>query len=320
MSEGFAEGILSGAGAVDGAVREIASVVTDNPMRAKMAQAGADTGMSIGKSIGQAIVDGIADKATDIAGVAQSAVDDALRNLQFGGNQQAIGRNSAIASLFAGMFGSSSKLQPFASTGGFGSALAAGNVTDARQSFLSGFDSNASTIFQVNQKKLADLNAQERQQYGGNIFSLAGSDVFGSANLKSITSVFDSIIGFGDELIKQGNPIDDVLAQVKAQTDDFIKLAANLGFNEEQLRALADSLGLSETSLQGFIDQVNSLNSGLSQAPTPKAADTTTTTTDTTPAEPTSLNRPIYIYLPTGDPEANALAVANQLAYASRLP
>ena len=321
VSEGLADGILSGADAVDSAMGEVASIVTDNPMRGKMVEAGADVGTSIGKSIGQAIVDGIADKATDIAGVAQSAVDDALRNLQFGGNQQAIGRNSAIASLFAGMFGSSSKLQPFAGTGGFGSALAAGNVTDARQSFLSGFDSNASTIFQVNQKKLADLNAQERQQYGGNIFSLTGSDVFGSANLKSITSVFDSIIGFGDELIKQGNPIDEVLAQVKAQTDDFIKLAANLGFNEEQLRALADSLGLSETSLQGFIDQVNSLNSGLSQAPTPKAEDTTTTTTtDTTPAEPTSLNRPIYIYLPTGDPEANALAVANQLAYASRLP
>ena len=107
---------------------------------------------------------------------------------------------------------------------------------------------------------------------------------------------------------------------MKAQTADFIKLASNLGFNEDQLRALAEALGLSETGLEQFVDQVNKLNAGLTQAPTPK--DTKDTTTDTPIPDPTSLPTPIinYIYLPTGDPAANALAVSNQQASAARRP
>lgn len=337
VGEGLADGIDNSGALVSSAVgrlgrnlvKGIGTIVTDNPMRGRIIGSLADTvgevavvGLKIGNSIGQAIVDGLADKVSDIGGVARSAVDDALGALAFGGDKTKQGSNAAISQLFAGMLGSGSDVSPFRNSNA-GWNLAGADLTDARNSFLSGFDSNVSTIFSVNQKKLAELNAIERQQYGQNIFSLQGQDYFGASNLKSITSVFDSIVEVGAQLISQGQPLDAVLATVKDQTSQFITLASNLGFNADELTRLAQSLGLSDEALAQFLSTVDEINAGLKNPPTPKdtkdaedAEDTTTTVAnEMLPRQITN-----YIVVPYGDPNAIALTVANQQAYDMRLP
>ena len=337
VAQGLANGIDASVDLVEGAAERLAhgvvaavQPITDNPMRGHVIIAAVNdvvekpqpsTWAPVGAAIGQAIVDGIDSKADDIAGAASSAAQQAIDKMRFGGDQVKQGTLAGLSTLFQGVTGSDSVGIRGLST--LVGADTLGSITSATDSFLSGFDSNVSRIFEVNAKKLSDLTAADRQVYGTNVFSLDASTTFGASNVSAISGVLDNIASFADDLIRQGTPLETVAATIHNQVEDFVKLATNLGFSEDQIRALVDALGLSDAAVQDFIKSSTDLTTSLQNPPTPKDDNSS----DSSGSGPNNelagnLQRPVinYIYLPTGDPAANALAVSNRQAYDARIP
>lgn len=334
VAQGLANGIDASVDLVEGAAERLAhgvvaavQPITDNPMRGHVIIAAVNdvvekpqpsTWAPVGAAIGQAIVDGIDSKADDIAGAASSAAQQAIDKMRFGGDQVKQGTLAGLSTLFQGVTGSDSVGIRGLST--LVGADTLGSITSATDSFLSGFDSNVSRIFEVNAKKLSDLTAADRQVYGTNVFSLDASTTFGASNVSAISGVLDNIASFADDLIRQGTPLETVAATIHNQVEDFVKLATNLGFSEDQIRALVDALGLSDAAVQDFIKSSTDLTTSLQNPPTPKEEEKKAE--DPAVAPLGNLPRTItnYIVVPYGDPNAIALTVSNQQAYDARIP
>lgn len=310
ISQGLALGIREGSAVVSQAANQLA-------LSAMAGTAGTtSTGYEFGKDIGQAIADGLADSEADISNVISTAVTNSLQKIGQLGDPLKNATASAAAQLFGGLTGSD-KVIAGGNAGGIAGAQA--DVTQGLQGFLSTFDSNVSQIFEVNAKKLKDLTAAEREIAGTSVFSLDASTVFGASNVSALTTSLDAIAEFGETLIAQGVPLDQVSAKLQAYVDDLVTTATNLGFNQDELLALIATLGLSDEAIAAFIDQVNSLGTTASTAtPTPKPGDET----DATTVDPVRF-KPVQnfiINLPDGDPQAVALAVANAQAAAALIP
>lgn len=315
-SEGLAIGISSGRSVIAQAAAQAAMSAVGGVANASaglLAKA-KDTGLTIGK----AIADGLADSEADISSVVSSAVDNALKGLTNLGSPAANAAAAAAARLFAGVTGSDA-----AAPGGVsGAAIGAlqGNITGALQGFLSNFDSNVSKIFEVNAKKLSDLTAAEREIFGTNVFSLNQNEVFGSSNFSAITSFLDDVASLGESLIAKGTPLDQVRAQLTGYIDDLLTTATNLGFNRDELESLVASLGLSGPALDEFIRQVKELNDAAGQPGTPPSSATPGNDGTVAPDQTLPQVNTFNVYLPTGDPYAAALTIANRQAAAAALP
>lgn len=186
----------------------------------------------------------------------------------------------------------------------------------------------------------------------GLLFSFNASSVLGSGNLSALSSAFEAIAGLGEVMINQGSSANEVASALSQQVDALATLAASLGFSVQDVYSLADALGLSSDALASFVEQVNAVQSVASQSaqgiatavnPTNENGPNTPPPQETTnpfsaPQAPSTgvsgpesqqawVNGPVppgmvvafenNIYLPTGDPEAAALAVVN--AQAQRL-
>ena len=316
-SEGLAIGISSGRSVIAQAAAQAAMSATGAVGAAAggMLTHAKDTGLTIGK----AIAEGLADSEADISSVISTAVDNALKALENLGSPSLTAAASAASKLFAGVTGSD-----IASPGGVsGAAIAAqqGAVTGAMQSFLSTFDSNVTKIFEVNAKNIADLSAADREVFGTNVFSLSQNDVFGASNLSAITGFLDDVASLGEALIAKGTPLEAVRAQLTSYIDDLVATATNLGFNREELEGLVASLGLTGSALDEFIRQVGELNAA---AASPAAGAGPLGGTGGDPAaDPRILpkvQQTFIVQLPTGDPYAAALTIANQQAQSAQIP
>lgn len=302
MAEGLALGIAEGSAMASEAANQLTFAALNGFGALK------SSGYSFGRDIGQAIVDGLADTEADMTSVVSDAVSAALASIGTLGDPLRNATSSAASQLFGGVTGSDRTVP-----GGKGGDVAGtqANITQGLQGFLSTFDSNVSQIFEVNAKKLKDLSATEREIFGTDVFSLDVSTVFGASNVTALTSSLDSIAAFGEAIIAQGVPLDQVSAKLQMYIDDLVTTATNLGFNQDQLLDLVATLGLSDAAIDDFINKVNDLTTTAASAtPTPKPEDAT-------------YFRPVQnfiIQLPTGDPRAAALAVANSQAAAAELP
>lgn len=287
---------------------------------------------ALGEALKQALEDGLDASEIDISGLVDGLLDEAL-----GGVDETIGKvatavREATTALFAGLTGADAKTGPFGTATG-DVVGAKSDITSGIQGFLSTFDSNAQTIFEVNAKKLGDLSASEREIFGENLFSLNPEDVLGSSNLSALTEVFDNIAGLGEALLAQGKPAAEVAKILEGEVDKVVTLATNLGFNEEQVLALVDALGLSDQALAEFILGINDLNEAASKPITPPTDPAVDEDVRTSLLPRPGIFDPVLrasggnrfdqtfvVNLPSGDPQANALAVANALAYAGSLP
>lgn len=273
-----------------------------------------------GLTIGQAIANGLADAEADMTSVVSNAVEALLEQISTLGSASKDAATNAAALLFGGITGSDR-----VGLGGIGAGTTGagvGAITGSLGSFLSTFDSNVSRIFEVNAKKLGDLTAADREVYGTNVFSLDPNSVFGASNLSAITDFLDNVASLGESLIAQGQPLDQVRTTLEGYIDDLITTASNLGFNRDQLLGLIDQLGLSDAALAEFIKQVDALNAAAAGAPS--ATPATSSTVDPG-ADYLTLPRVVYdqtfvVNLPTGDPYAAAVTIANQQAQAAQLP
>ena len=315
-SEGLAIGISSGRSVIAQAAAQAAMSAVGGVATASagLLATAKDTGLTIGK----AIADGLADAEADMTSVVSNAVDNALKSLATIGSPTIDAATSAAAKLFAGVTGSDA-----IGAGGIGAGAGIAQtsaITDALSSFLSNFDSNVSKIFEVNAKKLSDLTAAEREIFGTNVFSLDPNSVFGASNTGAIVSFLDDVAALGESLIAKGTPLENVRATLVGYVNDLLTTAQNLGFNRDQLDQLVASLGLSGPALDEFIRQVKDLNTAAAQPGTPPSS--STTTTDNTIGTPDVLPQvnTFYITLPTGDPYAAALTIANRQAAAATLP
>lgn len=278
-----------------------------------------------GLTIGQAIANGLADAEADMTSVVSNAVEALLKQISTLGSASKDAATNAAALLFGGITGSDR-----VGLGGIGAGTTGagvGAITGSLGSFLSTFDSNVSRIFEVNAKKLGDLTAADREVYGTNVFSLDPNSVFGASNLSAITDFLDNVASLGESLIAQGQPLDQVRTTLEGYIDDLITTASNLGFNRDQLLGLIDQLGLSDAALAEFIKQVDALNAAAAGGPsagtTPSGLlgggiDPTDTVVD--PTELPRVQQTFIVQLPTGDPYAAALTIANRQAAAATLP
>lgn len=327
------------AGLIDGMSGSIDLVASSAAEIAKMAETtmqdelGIQSPSTVFKGIGSNVmlgfvngIEGGAKAAADAAKTAvQTVIDAAVAGMDAG---QAAFR-SAATELFAGLTGSDA-----AAIGGKGPLAAItslGSVTTAFQSFQAQVASSAQTAWETAKKPLAEMTAADLNILGESYVSLNATDVLGAQNLSSLTSVLDSIAAYGETLIAQGTPIDEVINLVGDQVSSFYDMAVSLGFNGDQLNSLIDQLGLSEEALASFGDEVANIGqSAVDAAPhtlptvpvvtvpsTSTAARNTPSSTEgkstMMPVNKTQINN-IELHLPYGDPQAVALAVANKSA------
>ncbi len=318
----YGEGFAKGIGMQSAVAAEAAQQLSFGAVDAITNSSALADARSAGYDIGRAIADGLIDADIDIFSVVDDAVSSAIAKIGSLGSDQADAVAAATARLFADTTGTDA-----ARSGGLASFQiggAASGITDSLQGFLTTFDSNVARIFEVNGKKLNELTAAEREIYGTNVFGLDASTVFGASNLKGIGDYFDSVAELGEELLAKGRPVGEVATALQVYIDDFITTASNLGFNTDTLVKLVQELGLSGPALEEFAKQVQAINEAAAAGPSAKAiadlaaknAEDEDRTIDRLP----SVNQTFIVQLPTGDPQANALAVANRQASIYALP
>ena len=282
----------------------------------------------IGENIVLGLVDGIDTAAGDAAAAARSTVQAAIDAAVAGMDAGKAAMASAAQTLFAGLTGSDA-----AAIGGAGplaATTALGAITNAVQSFNSQVASAAQTAWDTAMKKPGEMTAADLNILGESYVSLNAADVLGAQNLQSLTGVLDSIASYGETLIGQGRPVQEVIDLVSAQVDAFYNAAVAMGFNGSQLANLIDQLGLSEEALASFTDQLAAIGEEAANTrpdrlpfvpvvPTP-TVNTTASTASTTESKSGMMqmtrtqNNTFNLELPYGDPAAVALAVANKMA------
>lgn len=269
-------------------------------------------GDAVGRDIGAGIASGLADSTADISSAVSQALETAITTAISSGSRVQDAVTQAATGLFAKITGTDALFKGAGSSFDLTSAVA--KITTGRNSLLSGFDSNAQRIFDVNSKDPNTLGQADKAIFGSDLFSLDVKDFFGASNIANFSSALDDIAALGETLLAQGRPAQEVSDTLQRYVDDLVATGVQLGFNRDSLLALADTLGLSDEALADFVREVNDLGSAAASTPA-------------VPTEPTSqqlqlLARPIVnnIYLPTGDPHAAALTVANAQAYAGSLP
>lgn len=339
MASMMSVGEAATAGLVDGMSGSIDSVASSAAEIAKMAETtmrdelGVQSPSTVFKGIGSNVmlgfVKGIEGGAKAAADAAKSAVQTVIDAAVAGMDAGQAAFRSAATELFAGLTGSDA-----AAIGGKGPLAAItslGSVTTAYQSFQSQVASAAQTAWDTAKKPLAEMTAADLNILGESYVSLNANDVLGAQNISSLTSVLDSIAAYGETLIAQGTPIDEVISLVGDQVSSFYDMAVSLGFNGNQLANLIDQLGLSEEALASFGDEVANVGQSATDAapqtlptiPVVTVPSTSTAGRNTPsaaegksammPVSKTQINN-IELHLPYGDPQAVALAVANKSA------
>jgi hypothetical protein len=323
---GFVLGLNDSISSVGSAAARLALSAATSARDALQVRSPSRVFADIGRLIGEGLIVGIEDSQQGVEEAIGNAIDGAIDKSTFRLDKKQNAINDATRELFSKITGSDA-LGSGPRAGG--TLLGQAGLTGSLNNFLSSFDANASRIFETNAKSLGELNASEREIFGTNLFSLNPNDVFGASNITGIVGFIDELSNYGDELLRQGTPLEGVRAALGAYVNDLVTTATNLGFNRDELLAMIDALGLSDDALASFIEQVGSLSAAANTAATntknipgpdePDAPDTPDTPDTVGPRE--VLSRPTFIInLPTGDPFANALAIANRQAFQARIP
>jgi len=193
----------------------------------------------------------------------------------------------------------------------------------------------------IAQARAAGLNATQVQalihQFGlsdaaltsfrNNMISLNAGTIQGAENIQRFIEAASGIRDYASELLGAGVAPATVIAQIESLRNSLVNQATAMGFNRTEVNKLIDELGLSDTALTEFINQLNEFNKA--------AADATQVSKEAREEaarkkaeeeagkDPTNLAvfqpgvRDVHVHLPFGNPEAVGMAVANRLAYDS---
>lgn len=215
-------------------------------------------------------------------------------------------------------------------------------VTSSLNAIASAADQNdqraKSILDAINAGTALNLSDQLALNQGLNGRSINTTDQFGIANRTAFEQAIGSIRDLGEALLAGGSSAGYVTQQINDQIQALETYAASLGFNTQQIQDLVNEAGLGGASLAAFNQSVADATTIANQAaaaqqianqaalnslPAPGSLPANGGATATAPAVLNSLpGHAITInnYLPFGDPDAIALAQANSIATAVRLP
>lgn len=284
---------------LNGAVTNTASVVFKISSPSKVF-------MGIGEKVMQGLVIGLRDGGADAVSAIEAigaAMIDATKGV-------AQGVSSALGNIFKETF------QQLAIGGGGNTGTAIAGFTTALRGVISQVASNAQELFAAAQKAPGERTLAERLLLGESFTSLRVGDEFGVANRAAIASAVDAIEAIGAAMIEQGFAAQDAANAMASYRAQLVLAATQAGLSTAEVEALVNSLGLSASGLAQFINQANQLNQIVAEGQRRVGARPDSLPTPT--VNPTQQFITNNLYLPTGDPEANALAVVNRLALAVR--
>lgn len=183
----------------------------------------------------------------------------------------AIAAQVAQIDLFNQSFGSQ------ATGPGLGGALntAISGVTNAGQQFLTDWETQINTVFQIGAMDPTKLTAPQKviwdEIVAGQVFGFDPTTVLGAGNLQSITGGFDAIAKMGEAMLAGGADAASVAAAIQKATDDLAAKAAGLGFDSAAVAGVAASLGLSPGAIGDFVQNAAAA-AAAATAPNPNAA------------------------------------------------
>lgn len=300
MGTGFVEGITGKLAAVAAAAAALAQKATTTAKYNLKISSPSKVFREIGSNVGLSLALGVDDTAEEVTSKVADLVDKIVKAAKGGLSNAQSAMQQLGSQLFGAMTGSGGALN----TGSALNAVKTG-VVNAIQSVVTNFESQFGQLASIGSKigeggtpSASESNLFNELQAGG-LFSLDPNSLLGGANLASLTSAFDAIAELGQTLLDQGNDAGTVADELNKQVAALVATATKLGFNSTDILALADALGLSTEALAEFVDQLKNVQ----------------TVEQTAPERQTLPNYITNkIYLPTGDPQAAAMAVANRQA------
>jgi TP901 family phage tail tape measure protein len=261
--------------------------------------------------IGEQTMKGLEQGIRDGGAAVKSAVEDVARAMIDALNTPGNSVPGALKTLFDDTF------ERLAIGGGANTSKAVEGLTTALRSVITQVRSNAETLFAAGSKPEGERTLAERLLLGESFTSLRAGDEFGVANRGAIAGAVDAIKSIGEALLEQGFSAQDAANQLAAYRNQLVATAVQAGLSQAEVEALVVSLGLSNAGLAAFVGNANRLNQIVAEGQR-RAAVPNTPPPLTTGPNPTQQFITNNLYLPTGDPEANALAVVNRQALAVR--
>lgn len=244
------------------------------------------------------------------ADVVSSTVEAVMDSLSRRGGTAATNRRS-MAQIASELFGKI--IGPNSAMSSQGGVLGArGEFTLAMNQALADSASVVSDLREIRKKRANGerLSAAERDMLNENAFSLNLRDVTGARNAQTITALAAAAAQVAQQQLASGMSADAVNSTFGRTLADIVESMAALGFNAKDVAQFLEMLGYSSDALDAF-------TAGLDDASTATGGGGST---PPAPAPITELPDPVIvqqtIYLPFGDPEANALAVGNAAALA----
>lgn len=208
----------------------------------------ASLGLS-GEALG-AFVEAAAKAAADLAAIAAQVAQIDLFNQSFGSQATGPGLGGALNTAISG-------------------------VTNAGQQFLTDWESQINTVFQIGSMDPSKLTASQKviwdEIVAGQVFGFDPTTVLGAGNLKSITGGFDAIAQMGAAMLAGGADAASVAAAIQKAADDLAAKAAGLGFDPTAVAGVAASLGLSPGAIGDFVQNAAAA-AAAATAPNPNAA------------------------------------------------
>lgn len=215
----------------------------------------------IGQQTVQGLIDGVSDASKTLADVVSGAVDDAVARASDAATAGASALRKIATSIFGATTGSDATFG-----GGLtanSNATAVGGVTTALASFLSNFESVVSSAFEVGKIKPKDRSLSQQIIAASSVFSLDPTNPVGVSNLGALTGALDAIAGLGQTLISQGTPAEQVTGIIHDYVGQLEGLASQLGFSADQVNALVEAFGLSDSALQDFLSTLATVGANL---------------------------------------------------------
>lgn len=321
-AEGFASGISKYIFRAVAAARSMVNAVKNTVNTMLDAHSPSRVFIGIGGDIATGLAIGIEDGTEDAAGAARSIVNAAVSSAVNAAQAGTAAVTAATAELFGAMTGAEAPT----GTGGkaMGLSQVISEITNATQGLNTTAASSAQSVWDATAKSAKDRTAADKNLIGESASSLNPADVVGAANLSAVMQVLESIRQYGMTLLGSGSPVNEVIAKVQSQVDAFMKNATALGFKKTDLSRIVDEMGLSVQDLAAFAGEASGLTNIVAPArnvlpPIPmgqsmNGMSASQSATGATANGAATQNITMNLYLPTGDPEANALTVANRLA------
>lgn len=219
----------------------------------------------IGTFVGEGLTLGMKDSTQGVADILSGVIDNAIAKANGSLKDGTSSLRNAAASIFGSTTGSSGITGSGGTASGGSTAIA--GVTSAFQSIRSGITSVLGSFLSATSAVQAGTGGTaDAQTAGSNPFSLSPSDVLGAQNLSSFTSALDAIATLGKTLITQGAPIGDVTGQIHNYIGQLELLGGSLGFNQFDMAALVEQLGLSDSQLGDFTTTITNLGTATTAA------------------------------------------------------